>query len=108
MVLRDIPGWPPRWSGDHRGRLEFPQGEIGTLRAAAVDADHEVLVLAIVLDGDDATGVLPLVPSLLRPIARLLRECPGIGMPLATVGGLEVALTDEETARAPGDPGATW
>ncbi|MGH7544374.1 MAG: hypothetical protein ACREK7_10600 [Gemmatimonadota bacterium] len=90
MVLRDIPGWPPRWSGDHRGGLEFPQGEIGTLRAAVADADHQVLVLAIELDGDNATGVLPLPPSLLAPLAQLLRECPG--MPLATVGGLEVAV----------------
>jgi hypothetical protein len=104
MVLRDVHGWPPRWSGHHRGRLEFPQGEIGTLRAAVADRDHQVLVLAIELDGDDATGVLPLPPSLLEPLARLLRDCPG--MPLATVGGLEVALADRETARAPGDSGA--
>lgn len=104
MVLRDVPGWPPRWSGDHRGGLEFPQGEIGTLRAAVADRDHQALVLAIELDGDDATGVLTLPASLLEPLARLLRGCPGL--PLATVGGLEVAPADEDPARAPGDRGA--
>ncbi|MGH7265945.1 MAG: hypothetical protein ACREMB_14045 [Candidatus Rokuibacteriota bacterium] len=89
MVVRELPGWPPRWSRVYGGQLVgFPQGEVGTLRAAAADPEGQAVVLAIECDGDYATGVLPLPPRLIDPIAQRLRACAG--MPVRTIGRLEV------------------
>ncbi|MGH7266794.1 MAG: hypothetical protein ACREMB_18390 [Candidatus Rokuibacteriota bacterium] len=86
MLVRDLPGWPPQWSGLYRGRFDFPQGEVGTLWAAAVDPETQTLNLAIDLDGDYATGLVPLPPRLLRPVEQLLRE--SLGLSLDAVGAL--------------------
>jgi hypothetical protein len=86
MLVRDLPGWPPHWSGLYRERFDFPQGEVGTLWAAAADPDERTLILAIELDGDHATGLLPLPPRLLPPVERLLRSA--LGRPLDAVAAL--------------------
>jgi hypothetical protein len=86
MLVRDLPGWPPQWSGLYREQLDFPQGEVGTLWAAAADPEERTLILAIELDGDHATGFLTLPPLLLRPAERLLRA--SLGRPLDAVAAL--------------------
>jgi hypothetical protein len=87
-AVRELPGWPPRWSGlDGRSRfVGFPQGEVGTLRAVTTDRERQAVVLAIEFAGDYATGVLPLPPRLVDRVARLLWRCSG--MPLHAIGRL--------------------
>src|SRR5688500_2945255 len=100
MLIHDLPGWPPQWSGLYRERFDFPQGEVGTLWAAAVDPDAQTLIMAIELDGDYATGLLPLLPRLRRPVEELLRT--SLGVPLDAVAAL--AFEVDET-RSTADPG---
>ncbi len=90
MRLRDLPGWPPRWSGNYRGGLVWtPQGEIGVLRAAAADVAEGQIVLAIEYDGEVATGILRVRADLLEGVARLLRA--QTGRPIAEISDLEIS-----------------
>lgn len=103
-MMRDLPGWPPRWNGLYRGQLTgFPQGEVGTLWAAAVDPDEQTLILAIELDGDYGTGFLPLPRRLLQPVEDLLRA--SLGMPVDAVGALPFDDV-EQALQALGHPAA--
>lgn len=60
----------------YRGQLlGFPQGEVGTLWAAAADPEQpQLLILAIDVDGHWGTGLPPLPVSIRRLVQQLLRD----------------------------------
>jgi hypothetical protein len=78
MKLNELPDWPPRWQPVLLRSAKSISGELGALKTVSpLYASDDYLVLRIVHDGNDYTGLLHVDPIQKARISAILEEQKG-------------------------------